>query len=35
MPDLGTCNKETPEVSEYVEALRKLHEGLGAEIKEA
>jgi len=35
LPDLGTRNDETPEVSEYVEALRKLHEDLRAEIKEA
>jgi len=35
MPDLGTWNDETLEVSEYVEALRRLHEDLGAEIKEA
>jgi len=34
MPDLGTQNEETPEVSEYVAALRKLHEELRAEIKE-
>jgi len=33
LPDLGTRNDETPEVSEYVEALRKLHEDLRAEIK--
>jgi len=35
LPDLGTRNDETPEVSEYVEALRKLHQDLRAEIKEA
>jgi len=35
LPDLGTRNDEIPEVSEYVEALRKLHEDLRAEIKEA
>jgi len=35
LPDLGTRNDETPEVSEYVEVLRKLHEDLRAEIKEA
>jgi len=35
LPDLGTRNDETDEVSEYVEALRKLHEDLRAEIKEA
>jgi len=35
LPDLGTWNNETPEVSEYVAALRRLHEELGAEIKEA
>jgi len=34
MPDLGTRNEETPEVSEYVTALRRLHEDLRAEIKE-
>jgi len=33
-PDLGTQNNETPEVSEYVAALRKLHEELRVEIKE-
>jgi len=35
LPDLGTRNEETPEVSEYVVALRSLHEELRAEIKEA
>jgi len=35
LPDLGTRKDETPEISEYVEALRKLHEDLRAEIKEA
>jgi len=35
LPDLGTGNEETPEVSEYVAALRRLHEELRAEIKEA
>jgi len=35
LPDLGTQNDEPPEVSEYVEALRRLHEELRAEIKEA
>jgi len=35
LPDLGTRNNETPLVLEYVEALRKLHEDLRAEIKEA
>jgi len=35
LPDLSTRNDETPEVSEYVEALRRLHEELRAEIKEA
>jgi len=35
MPDLVTQNDETPEVSEYVAALRKLYEELRAEIKEA
>jgi len=35
LPDLGTRNKETPEVLEYVAALRRLHEELRAEIKEA
>jgi len=35
LPDLGTQNDETPEVSEYVTALRRLHEELRAEIKEA
>jgi len=35
LPDLGTRNDKTPEISEYVEVLRKLHEGLRAEIKEA
>jgi len=35
LPDLGTRNDKTPEVSEYVEVLRKLHEDLRAEIKEA
>jgi len=34
LPDLGTRNEETPEVSEYVTALRRLHEELRAEIKE-
>jgi len=35
MPDLSTRNNESSEVSEYIGALRKLHEELGAEIKEA
>jgi len=35
LPDLRTRNDETPEVSEYVAALRKLHEELRAEIKDA
>jgi len=35
LPDLGTRNDEPPEVSEYVEVLRRLHEELRAEIKEA
>jgi len=35
MPDLGTRNNEIPEVSEYVAALRKLHEELRVEIKAA
>jgi len=35
LPDLGTRNEETPEVSEYVTALGRLHEELRAEIKEA
>jgi len=35
LPDLSTWNDETPEVSEYVAALRRLHEELRAEIKEA
>jgi len=35
LPDLGTRNDEIPEVSEYVEALRKLYDDLRAEIKEA
>ena len=35
LPELGTRNNKTPEVSEYVEALRKLHEDLRAVIKEA
>jgi len=35
LPDLGTQNDETPKVSEYVAALRRLHEELRAEIKEA
>jgi len=35
LPNLGTRNEETPEVSEYVAALRRLHEELRAEIKEA
>jgi len=35
LPDLGTRNEETPEVSEYVAALGRLHEELRAEIKEA
>jgi len=35
LPDLSTRNDETPEVSEYVKALRKLHEDPRAEIKEA
>jgi len=35
LPDLGIRNDETLEVSEYIEALRKLHEDLRAEIKEA
>jgi len=34
LPDLSTRNDETPEVSEYVTALRRLHEELRAEIKE-
>jgi len=34
LPYLGNRNDETPEVSEYFEALRKLHEDLRAEIKE-
>jgi len=35
LPDISTRNDETPEVSEYVVALRRLHEELRAEIKEA
>jgi len=35
LPDLDTWNHETLEVSEYVAALRRLHEELRAEIKEA
>ena len=35
LTDLGTRNDETPEVLEYVAALRRLHEELRAEIKEA
>jgi len=35
LPDLGTRNEETPEVLEYVAALRRLHEELRTEIKEA
>jgi len=35
MPDLSTWNDKTLEVSEYVVALRKLHEELRAEIKKA
>jgi len=35
IPTLGTRNDETPDVSEYVEALRRLHEDLREEIKEA
>ena len=35
MPDLSTRNNKTPEVLEYVGALRKLHKELRAEIKEA
>ena len=35
LPDLGTRNEETPEVSEYVAVLGRLHEELRAEIKEA
>jgi len=35
LPDLGPQNDETTEVSEYVAALRKLHEELRAEIKDA
>jgi len=34
LPDLGTRNDEILEVSEYIEALRKLHGDLRAEIKE-
>jgi len=34
LPDHGAWNNETPEVSEYVAALRRLHEELRAEIKE-
>jgi len=34
LPDLSPRNDETPEVSEYVAALRKLHEELRAEIKD-
>jgi len=34
LPDLGTRNEETPEVSEYVASLRRLQEELRAEIKE-
>ena len=35
LPDLGIQNDETLEVSKYVAALRRLHEELRAEIKEA
>jgi len=35
LPDLGTQNEETPEVSEYAAVLGKLHEELRAEMKEA
>jgi len=35
LPDLGPRNNETPEVSEYVAALRKLHKELQVEIKDA
>jgi len=35
MPDLSTRKDKTLDVSEYVEALRKLQEDLQAEIKEA
>jgi len=35
LPDLGTWKEETPEVSEYVAALRRLHEEIRAEIKNA
>jgi len=35
LPDQGKQNVEAPEVSEYVAALRKLHEELRAEINEA
>jgi len=35
MPDLGSHNEETPEVSEYAAALGRLHEELRAEMKEA
>jgi len=35
LPDLGTQNEETPEVSEYATALGRLHEELRAEMKEA
>ena len=35
LPDLGTQNEETPEVSEYAMALGRHHEELRAEMKEA
>jgi len=35
MLDIGIHNDETLEVSEYVEVLKKLHEDLRVEIKEA
>jgi len=35
MPDLNTQNDNTLEVSEYIAALRKLHDVLRAEIKDA
>jgi len=35
LPDLGPRNDETPEVSEYIAALTKLHEELRAEIEDA
>jgi len=35
LPDLGTRKNETAEVSEYVEALWKLHKDLRPDIKEA